>query len=271
MNFDRKIVIEARLKLVAWALGGGLWCGIPALAFAVGDANSGLLLAVRSSNTSAVRAELARGADVNLPDPTGTTALMYSTYYGFARMEIVRALLQSGANVNAQDKNGRTALMFAAAGKGGPDSDKIVQSLLDKGAAPNMKTPEGHTALTEAIQPSLGQPRAEIVRALLAKGADINTRVNGEATLLMIAAKNGDVAIVKTLLDYGADVLAGDWMADAEGPAQCTGPAEWTTNPEIAKMLSAKAAGGKPHCKPLPFKTRLHHMLSKNNSNESFS
>jgi hypothetical protein len=225
---------------------------MPTLALAVGDANSGLLLAVRSSNTDAVQAELSRGADVNVPDQAGTTALMYSTYYGFAKMEIVQALLRNGANVNAQDKNGLTALMLAAGGKGGPDSDKIVKALLDKGADPNLKTSQGRTALMEAIQPSLGKPRVEIVRALLAKRADPNTRISGGATVLMVASRDGDSAIVKALLDCGADARAGDWEADAEGPSWCSGPLQWAEgHPDILKMLSDKGATSKPRCKLL--------------------
>jgi ankyrin repeat protein len=222
---------------------------MPTLALAVGDANSRLLLAVRSSNTDAVQAELSRGADVNVPDQAGTTALMYSTYYGFAKMEIVQALLRNGANVNAQDKNGLTALMLAAGGKGGPDSDKIVKALLDKGADPNLKTSQGRTALMEAIQPSLGKPRVEIVRALLSKRADPNS---GSATVLMVASRDGDSAIVNALLDYGADAQAGDWEADAEGPSWCSGPLEWAEgHPDILKMLSDKGATSKPRCKLL--------------------
>jgi ankyrin repeat protein len=225
---------------------------MPTLALAVGDANSALLLAVRSSNTDAVKAELSRGADVNEPDQTGTTALMYSTYYGFAKMEIVLALLRNGANVNAQDKNGLTALMLAAGGKGGSDSDKIVKALLDKGADPNLKTSQGRTALMEAIQPSLGKPRVEIVRALLLKRADPNTRISGGATVLMVASRDGDSAIVKALLEYGADAQAGDWEADAEGSSWCSGSLEWAEgHPDILKMLSDKGATSKPRCKPV--------------------
>ena len=189
---------------------------------------------------------------MNEPDQTGTTALMYSTYYGFAKMEIVLALLRNGANVNAQDKNGLTALMLAAGGKGGSDSDKIVKALLDKGADTNLKTSQGRTALMEAIQPSLGKPRVEIVRPLLVKRADPNARISGEATVLMVASRDGDSAIVKALLEYGADAQAGDWEADAEGSSWCSGSLEWAEgHPDILKMLSDKGATSKPRCKPV--------------------
>ena len=237
---------------------GSVWCQImffiliPILALAATDPDSELLLAVRSSNVDAVQTALARGSDVNAQDETGTTALMYSTFYGFAKIEIVQALLEHGANVNAQDKRGLTALMLAAGGKGGPQSDQIVEALLRKGANPNLKTSNGRTALMEAIQPALGKPRAETVRALLAKGADPNTRINDEATVLMIASRDNDASIVKALLDYGTDVQAGDWEADAESRPRCVGPLEWAKGrPDILKMVSNKGATSKPHCRQL--------------------
>jgi len=68
----------------------------------------------------------------------------------------------------------------------------------------------------------------------------------------MIAARDGDPAIVKTLLDHDADVQAGDWEADHGGPARCSGPVEWGAgHPQIVKMLLAKGASDKPHCKLL--------------------
>ena len=253
-NAMRGLIV--RLNAKARAGIGWLRCQIAffvltaAFPLAAADANSRLLLAVRSGNIEAVQAELGRGADVNAPDESCKTALMYSTYYGLAKMTIVQTLLEHGAKVNAQDKDGLTALMLAASGKGGPESNKIVKALLHRGANPNFRTVHGRTALMEAIQPSLGKPQAEIIRALLAKGADPNTRINDEATVLMIASRDGDASIVRALLDYGADVQAGDWEADAEGPSLCLGALDWAKDhPDILKMLSDKGATSKPHCR----------------------
>ena len=82
-----------------------------------------LISAVRSGNTPGVLVALKEGADVNKLDKDGNTALIFSMYYGYAKMEIVGALLQYGANVNAQNTDGMTALMFAANGKAGTAQD----------------------------------------------------------------------------------------------------------------------------------------------------
>lgn len=58
---------------------------------------------------------LARGADVNLADADGGTALMCAASSGLT--QIVRLLLARGADVSAKHKSGKTALQWAEAAK----------------------------------------------------------------------------------------------------------------------------------------------------------
>jgi hypothetical protein len=174
---------------------------LPVFALAVGDANPGLLLAVRSSNAAAVQAELAKGVDVNQTDKDGYTALMFSVYYGFAKMDIVNSLLKHGANVNAQANDGMTALMLAAGAASGGASPDAVRALLDHGADPNLKGRLGWTALFYAVQGG----RIEVVKALLDKGADAT---NGGRTIgerpLTLAIESGRKDIADLLKAHGA-------------------------------------------------------------------
>lgn len=63
------------------------------------------------SEMSMARFLIDKGADVNLKNDYGRTALMLAAKYGQADM--VELLLENGANVNAKDNNGRAALDYA--------------------------------------------------------------------------------------------------------------------------------------------------------------
>ena len=83
------------------------------------------------------------GADRNLRDVCGETALMAASSEGHA--EIVRLLLEAGADKDMKDGTSRsnlTALMLATS-KGHVE---IVSLLLDAGANPNMQDWHNRTA-----------------------------------------------------------------------------------------------------------------------------
>ena len=65
-----------------------------------------------NSSYDTIKALIDAGADVNVKDNNGTTALMYAVYYG--NTEIVKTLIAAGADVNAKDNNGFTTLISAA-------------------------------------------------------------------------------------------------------------------------------------------------------------
>jgi ankyrin repeat protein len=101
--------------------------------------------AARSGHTETVKLLLAKGADPNVELPTsGTTALMYAALNG--HNDIVVALLDKGAEVNAKNKRGITSLMYAAYG----GRILVAQTLLANGAEINAKDNEGLTALEYA-------------------------------------------------------------------------------------------------------------------------
>jgi ankyrin repeat protein len=57
-----------------------------------------------------VRVLLAAGADVNAVDRFGYTPLLYAATIDFGDAETAKALLQAGANPNVPNKEGKTAL-----------------------------------------------------------------------------------------------------------------------------------------------------------------
>jgi ankyrin repeat protein len=113
----------------------------------------------------------------------------------------LKVRLSAGADVNTRDARGNTLLMEAA----GFGSAASVRLLLGSGADVNAKNQFDATALF------LGAANQEKARMLLQKGAEVNAKTKTGRTPLMIAAScDGCSAIVKMLLDSGADAKAVD-------------------------------------------------------------
>lgn len=93
-----------------------------------------------------VPAMLEKGADINLMDKDGETALVRAVINN--RTEIAKDLLAMGANPNVQNRLGATPLNFASA-LGNTD---LVRALLDKGANPTLKDEKGRTAQSIAAE-----------------------------------------------------------------------------------------------------------------------
>jgi ankyrin repeat protein len=158
------------------------------------------------------------------------TALMFAARQG--SLEAARALADAKASLDLADPDGTTALVLAII-NGHFDTAAM---LAEKGANPNLADSTGMAALYAAVDMStLGEiygrpPRAstgtvsalDLIRILLKHGADPNAALKsatlyrahtpGEPALaegttpLMRAAKNGDVAAMRVLLENGADL-----------------------------------------------------------------
>ncbi len=90
-----------------------------------------LMYAALYGDPESVRALLESGADPNLRNDSGTTALMWAV----SDIEKTRLLLDHKAEVNARSADGRTPLIIAASQRG---SSGVVRMLLDRGADPNV-------------------------------------------------------------------------------------------------------------------------------------
>lgn len=80
-----------------------------------GELGTPLGRAVVNNQLETVKLLLAKGANVNLVDSLGLTALHYAASVPYDESAIVEALLAAGANDQATDKQGRTALEMARA------------------------------------------------------------------------------------------------------------------------------------------------------------
>lgn len=121
---------------------------------------SPLMMAALKGNTDAVKALLARDADVNKP---GWAPLHYAASAGSAQhTAIIALLLERHAYIDAASPNGTTPLMMAAH----YGSSEAVQLLLDEGADPQLKNQLGLTATDFALRAGRTDAAEKIATAI---------------------------------------------------------------------------------------------------------
>lgn len=121
---------------------------------------SPLMMAAIKGNLEAVKALLARDADVN---KTGWAPLHYAASAGSQQHAMVIALLlENHAYIDAASPNGTTPLMMAAQ----YGSGEAVQLLLNEGADPTLKNQLGLTAADFAMRVSRTESAEKIAAAI---------------------------------------------------------------------------------------------------------
>lgn len=121
---------------------------------------SPLMMAAIKGNLEAVKALVARDADVN---KTGWTPLHYAASAGSAQhAKIIALLLENHAYIDAASPNDTTPLMMAAH----YGSTDAVQLLLDEGADPLLKNQLGLTATDFALRASRTESAEKIAAAI---------------------------------------------------------------------------------------------------------
>jgi uncharacterized protein len=155
-----------------------------------------LMYAARQGSGAAAAALAEAHADLNAVDPDGSSALLFAIING--HYDLASRLVEKGADVNLGDRTGATPLYSAV------DMHTLPTSF-------------GRPALT----PAVSDGSLDAVKMLLAHGANPNVRLTdrilkrqynagdgrlGEgATPFMRAARGGDVAVMRLLLEAGAD------------------------------------------------------------------
>ena len=211
-----------------------------------------LMYAALYGDSDSVRRLLAAGADPNLKNDAGATALMWAA----GDLGKTRLLVDHGADVNARSDTGRTPLMIAATRHG---STPILQVLLDHGANPSAQSPGLFgvmTALSEAAYAS----DATAMRTLIAHGADVKgagvnlltyplmvncvscvnlvigstSKPDLNMAMLFDTPPLGDTSMVKPLLDRGADLNTKDPDGNTLLTMVCAAD---TASPELVKFL----------------------------------
>ena len=224
-----------------------------------------LLFAVRQGSVAAVRSLLKAKADVNdvakaaaissnstaKPVTDATSALAMAVIN--AHYEVAGVLLENGADPNVPDARGSILHALAwmrkpgAAGgdqappqSNGLDSLGLAESLLTHGANPNVRIAWQEIPFDRDDGEVKSPPNIRV-------GRDYISLVG--ATPFYLAAKNGDVELMRLLAKYGADPLLptvqnvtplmaaaglGTWAGETPGPLNGT--------PEVERLEAVKLA-----------------------------
>lgn len=168
---------------------------------------------------------LDRNPKANVDETGGeleTTPLMIAASNG--HLDIVDLLLERKANPNATNKDEATALALAACSKNGV---AICYLLIAHGA--DQRIGSGMPLIEAAIEGN-----AELCQLLLGNGAHPNAKDKDGFSPLFVAARQGHLAVCKTLVEYGADTKAnnGKYSQTASQIAKANG------HEQVASFLS---------------------------------
>jgi hypothetical protein len=111
---------------------------------------------------------------------------------------LVRQLLEAGAAPNALDAQANTPLMLAT-------DAPMVELLVAGGANARAEDAQGRTLVGRiAATASREAPPVELLRAVVRAGADVDRANRAGETPLEVAARRGDIELVRELLSLGA-------------------------------------------------------------------
>jgi uncharacterized protein len=166
--------------------------------------------AAKRGDREAVRAALARKADVNAAQIDGSTALHWAAERD--DLDMADQLIRAGARVSARTREGVTPLQLAATN----GSASMIDRLLKAGADANAPlSASGDMALMMAARTG----KTDAIRVLVEAGANVNAKETwGGTTALMWAVSEGHADAARMLIGAGADVNArSNYVAAANG------------------------------------------------------
>lgn len=196
-----------------------------------------LMYAVRENCLSCVQLLIENDVDLDMPDPDGVSPLLLAILN--TNWDIAKTLIEAGANVQQWDMFGQAPLFAAVGDRNDPglnvdglinqnDGMTIVKMLLEADANPNMQL---------------------FYRPAKARGGPLSRGT----TPLIRAASNGDLEVIKLLLEYGAE--ADLPQADLQTPVSALAGARGDQNGLVEGLEILVAAGADVNVMSVP-----HHL-----------
>ncbi len=173
------------------------------------DGSTPLHIAAHMDCIDAVQLLLAAGHPTAVADSQGSSPLHVAAMEQNAN--VVNLLVAHG-NIDGYDSDGASPLMICV-GKG---LLEVVESLLNSGANAAHRNYSGRTCLHIMLlqlphdQPHQLMLQQKIAALLLKFGVDVNARDTTGSTPCHIAAKSGNIQMLKYFMDNGGDVTVTD-------------------------------------------------------------
>ena len=159
-----------------------------------------LMLAFQSGRDAAAILLLERGAALFNADTDGIAPLLLAVQTENA--DLVRAVLDAGTDVNAGLDNGKTALHEAFTRK----NEEVAILLIERGANVHKSHLEAFYMSPPLVQAVVAEMPNALLK-LLERGATIDVpSIHHDDQPLLIAARYGNLDIVKVLIDHGAAI-----------------------------------------------------------------
>jgi ankyrin repeat protein len=182
--------VELNFPAFKWGVGGMVSTSLPKGGW------TALMYAARQNARETARALADGGAELNLTDPEGTTALIVAIIN--AHFDLAGMLLEKGADPNIADLSGLAALYAAV-------DMHTLWPLLSR-PSPKVTGDLDAPGLIKRLLAYGANPNATLKRPVLGKHHDSGDASLGDgATPFMRAAKAGDVTVMRLLREGGAD------------------------------------------------------------------
>ena len=158
-----------------------------------------LMKAAQNGNNWELKSLLASGADVNLKDNDGWTALMYAIRYQ-QNISIVETLINAGAKIKVKNKYDLSPLILAASYNGNPEITKKILSYY------SVSEKEVLQAFVLMLSDNSSSDFAKIAKIdeFLYKSIPLNTFYNGKTPLMYAAQYSDSTKILNCLMEAGA-------------------------------------------------------------------